>query len=80
MRSMFTRQGIERWCGALGGAAIAVAIVGVLDARQATFGSRAVKFESRVPGVHVEMDAVAAAGANHRERHSSVTPMRKPVG
>jgi hypothetical protein len=34
MRFGFTWQMIERWCGALGGAVIAVAIVGVLDAQQ----------------------------------------------
>ncbi len=35
MRFVFTRQIIGRWCGALGGAAIALAISGVLDAQQA---------------------------------------------
>jgi 3-keto-disaccharide hydrolase len=34
MRSMFTRQMIERWCGALGAVVIALAIVGMVDARQ----------------------------------------------
>src|SRR4029453_4344086 len=35
MRSMMARQAFVRWCGALAGAAAALAIGGVLDARQA---------------------------------------------